>query len=110
MSRLNWRRVQWETKMRARGGVDARNIRHRKKAHRPTGDPCPDCGHAMQIREHRQITAKLKGQAFYYRRWFLCTNINCKTTTVMPERFRIWNATGERRAKLERWLSKKVAA
>jgi hypothetical protein len=43
-----------------------------------------------QIREHVSITDKHLAQPFYYSRWFNCTNPTCKTTLVMPDRFRVF--------------------
>jgi hypothetical protein len=31
-------------------------------------------------------------QPFYYTRWFRCTNKGCKTTLVMPERYKMINS------------------
>jgi hypothetical protein len=53
------------------------------------GDPCPRCKRIMQIREHTFITEKHLNQPYYYSRWFNCTNPQCRTTLVMPERFRV---------------------
>jgi hypothetical protein len=54
------------------------------------GDPCPRCGRPTQIREHPEITDKQLRQPFYYSRWFNCINPTCKTTLVMPDRFRVF--------------------
>lgn len=54
------------------------------------GDPCPRCGRKTQIREHKKITARELRQPFYYSRWFKCLNHNCRTTLIMPERFRVY--------------------
>ena len=71
------------------------------------GDPCPRCGMAMAIYEHPQVTRHERVRPFYYSRWFRCTNAECKTTTVMPDRYRVWNISGKRRTDLERWMRKK---
>jgi hypothetical protein len=55
------------------------------------GDPCPRCGIPMGIREHDGVSDEQLRQPFYYRRWFCCMNKNCKTTTVMPERYKVMN-------------------
>jgi hypothetical protein len=55
------------------------------------GDPCPRCGVPMEIREHNGVGDKQLRQPFYYTRWFYCTNKSCKTTTVMPERYKMIN-------------------
>jgi hypothetical protein len=53
------------------------------------GDPCPRCGVPMQIREHNGIGEKQLRQPFFYTRWFCCMNLRCKTTVVMPERYKV---------------------
>jgi hypothetical protein len=52
------------------------------------GDPCPRCGEPMQIREYDGVHEKLPGHPFFTR-WFCCMNKTCKTTLVMPERYKI---------------------
>ncbi len=53
------------------------------------GDFCPRCKLATQIREHIEVTAKQRRQPYYYSRWFNCTNPNCQTSLIMPERFKV---------------------
>src|SRR5262245_6923748 len=55
------------------------------------GDACPRCGRKTQIREHVAITERELAKPFYYSRWFKCLNPHCKTTLIMPEKFRVWN-------------------
>jgi hypothetical protein len=55
------------------------------------GNPCPRCGMPMEIREHNGIGHKQLRQPYYYTRWFYCTNKSCKTTLVMPERYKVMN-------------------
>jgi hypothetical protein len=50
------------------------------------GDPCPRCGKPMQIREYDGVDEK---QVRPYTRWFCCLNKSCKTTLVMPERYKV---------------------
>jgi hypothetical protein len=50
------------------------------------GDPCPRCGEPMQIREYDE---KQLSQSFSYKRWFCCMNKACKTTLVMPARYKL---------------------
>lgn len=52
------------------------------------GDPCPRCGEPMQIREYDAVDQKLPNQPFFAR-WFYCTNKACKTTLVMPARYKV---------------------
>lgn len=59
------------------------------------GDMCHRCGQPTQIREHKEITAKQLNQPFYYSRWFNCTNPQCKTTLIMPERYRVFAEAAE---------------
>jgi hypothetical protein len=50
------------------------------------GDPCPRCAEPMQIREYDGISAK---KLHHYTRWFFCLNKTCKTTLVMPARYKV---------------------
>jgi hypothetical protein len=112
---MNWRRVGWEKRMRERGTVDGRENSDRdaaaRRLNRPrrakpkkskpskwekkrtvvpgAGDPCPRCGVPMEIREHNGIGEKQLRQPFFYTRWFCCRNPRCKTTLVMPERYKV---------------------
>jgi hypothetical protein len=110
---MNWRRVGWETRMRDRGTVNVKDEGGRDRAaqwlNRPrpakagarktpaksknffglSGDPCPRCGVPMQVRKHHTIGEKQLRQPFYYSQWFCCRNPKCKTTMVMPERFKV---------------------
>jgi len=52
------------------------------------GDPCPRCGVPMQIREPDRIGDGQLRQPFFYTRWFCCMNKQCKTTLVMPARYK----------------------
>jgi hypothetical protein len=72
------------------------------------GDPCPRCGMAMQIYEHPQVTKHERRRPFYYSRWFRCMNDRCRTTTVLPDRYRVWNnnISKTRRLALEAWMRK----
>ena len=54
------------------------------------GDPCPRCGRSTEVREHGEITPKHRRQPYYYSRWFYCTNNKCKTSMIMPDRFRVF--------------------
>jgi hypothetical protein len=54
------------------------------------GDACHRCGQPTQIREHPEITPKLRNQGCYFTRWFMCVNPNCPTTTINPPRFAVW--------------------
>jgi len=53
------------------------------------GDPCLRCGVPMQIREPDSIGDRQR--RFFYTRWFCCMNKRCKTTLVMPERYKVAN-------------------
>jgi hypothetical protein len=55
------------------------------------GPGCPRCGRSTQIRTHREIRSKQRAQPYYYSRWFYCTNRDCKTTTYMQDRDKVWN-------------------
>jgi hypothetical protein len=43
----------------------------------------------MEIHEHNSVGDKQLHQPFYYTRWFRCANKSCKTTLVMPERYKV---------------------
>jgi hypothetical protein len=53
------------------------------------GDLCPRCGKPMQIREYEGIDEKQLHQPSFYTRWFCCMNKTCKTTLVMPTRYKV---------------------
>jgi hypothetical protein len=53
------------------------------------GDPCPRCGRATEIRQHRCISARELRRPFYHARWFYCLNPRCRTTVIVPDRFRV---------------------
>ena len=55
------------------------------------GDPCPRCGVPMQIREYSNSTNQYLRRPYFYTRWFCCLNNSCRTTMVMPERYKIMN-------------------
>jgi len=48
------------------------------------------------VREHGGLTEKQLKQPFYYSRWFYCTNKACKTTLIMPDRFRVFRKQRDR--------------
>lgn len=83
-------RRAWRSKGR-QPGKKFKKSKHRKTT--PTlgrGDPCPRCAYPMLVREHAQITDEQLNKPYYYARWFWCDNPACKTTTVMPERFKVF--------------------
>jgi hypothetical protein len=84
---------------RANKAMQRAKRRAAQRGNKSEGDPCPRCGQPTQIREHKAITAKELRRPFYYRRWFYCTNPHCKTTTIMPERFVVWNDNEAGRAR-----------
>jgi hypothetical protein len=53
------------------------------------GDPCPRCGNPMQIRGYAGPNEEPERRASFYTRWFCCMNKNCKTTLVMPARYKM---------------------
>jgi hypothetical protein len=56
------------------------------------GDPCPRCGRTTKVCEHEHITDKQLKKPYYYSRWFYCQNPHCKTTVIMPERYKVFNS------------------
>jgi hypothetical protein len=61
------------------------------------GPGCPRCGRPMQVREHDRIRARQSRAPYYYGRWFYCTHKNCRTKTVMFEKFKVFNSDVKRR-------------
>jgi hypothetical protein len=53
------------------------------------GDPCPRCSKPMQIREYDGIDKQGLRQPPFYTRWFCGMNKACKTTLVMPARYKV---------------------
>ena len=51
------------------------------------GDPCPRCREPMQIREYDG--SEEKPSYSFFTRWFCCMNKVCKTTLVMPARYKV---------------------
>jgi len=45
----------------------------------------------MQIREYDEVTKKKLRQLYFYTRWFCCMNKSCRTTLVMPQRYKLMN-------------------
>jgi hypothetical protein len=43
----------------------------------------------MQIREPAGVGDRQQRQLFSYTRWFCCMNKQCKTTLVMPARYKV---------------------
>jgi ribosomal protein S27AE len=56
------------------------------------GPPCPRCGNYTEVREHKRIGQKQLRRPYYFSRWYCCTNGRCKTTLIMPEEFKVFNA------------------
>jgi len=73
-----------------RSGGALRGKRKRKKSIviPGDGDPCPRCGAPMQIREYDGCERMQMSQQFFTR-WFCCMNKTCKTTLVMPARYKV---------------------
>jgi hypothetical protein len=55
------------------------------------GDPCPRCGMSMQIREYSNSTDQYLRRPYFYTRWLCYMNKSCRTTMVMPERYKVMN-------------------
>ena len=72
------------------GGGALRAKRKRKKCLviLGEGDACPRCAESMQIREYDSVDEELPSQPFFAR-WFCCMNSTCKTTLVMPARYKV---------------------
>jgi hypothetical protein len=51
----------------------------------------PRCNKPTQIREHQRIGPKQLRRRFYFRRWFFCMNMDCRTTLIMRDEFKVWN-------------------
>ena len=55
------------------------------------------------MREHIEITDRQLNAPLYYSRWFYCSYADCRTTTIMPDEYRVyreqrveWTEQGER--------------
>jgi hypothetical protein len=79
-------------------GIEARRLRAHVSGKRKRkkciviardGDPCPRCGKPMQIRKYDAIDEQQLRQPSFYTRWFCCMNKACKTTLVMPTRYKV---------------------
>jgi hypothetical protein len=57
---------------------------------------CPRCGGQTERRTHAVITEKLLAKPFYYRQWFYCHDINCKTRLIMCDEDRVFAEAGLR--------------
>jgi hypothetical protein len=53
------------------------------------GDPCLRCGEPMQIREYAGLDEEQERHPSVYTRWFCCMDKTCKTTLVMPARYKM---------------------
>jgi hypothetical protein len=100
MTRMRWGRRSQQlprdyTKREPSPEVIERAARRRAQAKAGTGvkivrdeagPACPQCGRPTEVRMHQKVTARMKRQRFFYRRWFFCCNPQCSTTTIMrPE-------------------------
>jgi hypothetical protein len=45
----------------------------------------------MQVREHDRICARQLRGPYYYSRWFYCARHDCRTSTVLWDKFKVWN-------------------
>jgi hypothetical protein len=45
----------------------------------------------MQIRKHDSVSRKQQAQPYFYDYWYVCVQEDCKTNTVLDEKYRIWN-------------------
>jgi len=45
----------------------------------------------MQIREYAEASKEHLDQRYFYTRWFCCINKSCRTTLVMPARYKVMN-------------------
>ena len=58
------------------------------------GPPCPRCRRPTEARAHAEVTEQMLRQAFYYSRWYLCTNADCPTKDIKPPEFRVFAKDG----------------
>ncbi len=49
------------------------------------GPACLRCEQLTQIRTHQRILEKHLSQPFYYKRWFYCSNKDCRTKQINPK-------------------------
>ena len=93
MNRSRWTGIRKRRKERRRhAGVKTRTTRLGKVVVvDESGPPCPRCKQPTQVREHKEIGKRQLCSRFYFVRWYLCTNRQCRTTLIMPEAFKVWN-------------------
>jgi hypothetical protein len=60
----------------------------------PDGTTCPRCGVEAETRKHTTITDKQLRQPFYFKRWYNCTNTECKTGIFMLDDWKVINKNG----------------
>ena len=73
-----------------RGQMKSRRYRKKCIVIPGDGDPCRRCGNPMQIREYAGLNdEKEERRPSFYTRWFCCMNKACKTTLVMPLRYKV---------------------
>ena len=75
--------------MRARVSEKRKRMRKKCVVVSGEGDPCPRCSKPMQIREYDGIDKQGLRQPPFYIRWFCCMNKSCRTTLVMPARYKV---------------------
>jgi hypothetical protein len=78
-------------KWRSGGALRNKRKRHKSIVISGDGDVCPRCGSPMQIREYASVDEEQVHQPSFYTRWFCCMNKTCKTTLVMPARYKVAN-------------------
>ena len=49
----------------------------------------------MPALRRARITDRDRRRPYFYSRWFYCTNARCKTTTIVPDRYRVFNVEPE---------------
>lgn len=74
------------------------------------GPPCPRCGHDTQVRVHKRITDKLLRQPFYYSEWYYCSNKRCRTSLLMPDKFKVYPDVAEKVQYADEGLTRRLDA
>jgi hypothetical protein len=71
-----------------------------------SGPSCPRCRRPTQVRTHAQVGPKQLRQPYYFKRWYFCTNYDCRTTLIMEEQDKKWNDNARAR-KLQKLMNRR---
>ena len=72
-----------------RGQIEEQAISTKAHRHPRRRRSLPAMRQSMQIREYAGLNEKEERRPYFYTRWFCCMNKACKTTLVMPLRYKV---------------------